>query len=199
MTTEIFANNWKALAWRGAFGILFGIGVLAVPNIALGAFLIAFGFYCIFDGTLSIASGIRRYKDEQRWGVPVVAGVLSLIMGAITFAWPIATVMAWVFLAGAWSIMRGIFEISAAITLRRELQGEFWLGVAGLISAAFGAWILLRPIVGVFALVMVVGLASIFYGSAMIAFSFRLRHTLRSLEQHRARLSEGVIEIKKAG
>ena len=166
---------------------------------ALGAFLLAFAIYCIFDGVLSISSGVRRYNDEQRWGVPVVGGILSLIMGAITLAWPLATVMAWVLLVGAWSIMRGIFEISAAITLRKEIRGEFWLGVAGVISAAFGMWILFRPIAGIGALIVIVGIASIFYGTALLAFSFRLRHSLRALEQQRARLTAGVIEIKKAG
>ena len=51
-----------------------------------------------------------------------------------------------------------MFEITAGIRLRREIEGEFWLILGGVLSIVFGVFLLLRP--GVGALAVVIALVS---------------------------------------
>ena len=48
------------------------------------------------------------------------------------------------FIAG-WAIVIGALEIWGAIQLRKEIEGEWWLIVSGLLSIAFGALLIARP------------------------------------------------------
>lgn len=44
-----------------------------------------------------------------------------------------------------WAISTGLLEIVAAIRLRREIEGEFWLILSGVVSIAFGVFLVARP------------------------------------------------------
>jgi uncharacterized membrane protein HdeD (DUF308 family) len=69
-----------------------------------------------------------------------------------------------------------------AIALRREIDGEFWMGLGGLLSVAFGAYLVIFPGAGLLSLVWLVGAWAIVFGVSSIGLAFRLRAIDRELK-----------------
>jgi uncharacterized membrane protein HdeD (DUF308 family) len=64
----------------------------------------------------------------------IVGGILGVLIGIGTFFLPSATAFAlaiWVFV---WAIVVGITQIVTAYRLRKEIEGEFWLILGGVVS-----------------------------------------------------------------
>jgi uncharacterized membrane protein HdeD (DUF308 family) len=68
-----------------------------------------------------------------------------------------------------------VLEIWGAIQLRKEIEGEWWLILSGLLSIAFGALLFARPGPGALALVWVIGAFAILHGCTLIGLAFRLK------------------------
>jgi uncharacterized membrane protein HdeD (DUF308 family) len=69
----------------------------------------------------------------------------------------------------------GVLEIAAAIQLRKEIQNEFWLGLAGVGSILFGLVLIARPGLGALAVVWMIGSYAVLFGVLLVALGFRLR------------------------
>ena len=101
--------------------------------------------------------------------------VFGILAGLATFLWPHITALVLLTLIGVWSILHGALEIAGAIRLRREIQGEFFLILSGLISVVFGLFVLFRPGAGALAIVWLIAFYAVLFGALLIALSFRLR------------------------
>ena len=73
------------------------------------------------------------------------------------------------------SILTGVFRISAAIRLRKEIRGEWFLILNGVLSVLLGIFIIARPGAGLITLVWILGVYAIVYGVMLVALSFKLR------------------------
>ena len=137
-----------------------------------------FGAYAIVDGAVAILS-VVRHQERGRWWVVLVEGILGVGAGLVAFAMPGITAVVLVLVIGAWAILTGILEVVAAVRLRREMEDEWLLGLAGILSVVFGAAIFVFPGAGALALVTLIGAYSIVFGVAMLFLGLRLR-TARS-------------------
>ena len=86
-----------------------------------------------------------------------MVGLLGILAGIVTFLWPGVTALVLVFFIGGWAIAHGIFEIIGAIQLRKEIDNEWWLILAGALSVIFGVMVLIAPGTGALALIWVIG------------------------------------------
>ena len=167
----LLSRNWWLVALRGAIAILFGLLTLLVPGIALSSFILLFGAYAIVDGAAAVWSSIQ-HRTEQGWWIHLLEGVVSIIAGVITFAYPGITALILLYVIAIWAIMTGIFEIWAAIQLRKEITGEFWMGLGGLLSVIFGIVLIVAPGAGILAVLTLVGIYAIAFGVLMIILGF---------------------------
>jgi uncharacterized membrane protein HdeD (DUF308 family) len=85
-----------------------------------------------------------------------------------------ALVLLW--LIAAWALVTGVLEIIVAIRLRRELEHEWLLALAGVASVLLGLILAVFPGQGAVALVWVIGAYAIVFGAALIVLALRLRH-----------------------
>jgi len=94
---------------------------------------------------------------------------------AIAFIWPGITVLALLYLIAAWSIVTGIFEISAAVQLRKDIEGEWLLGLSRVTSILFGVLLGVFPGAGVLTVLWLIGSFSIVFGVLLLVLAFRLQ------------------------
>ena len=66
-------------------------------------------------------------------------------------------------------------QIVAAVSLRREIEGEWALIVGGVLSVNFGIILAVLPGVGLLSLVWLIGIYAILFGIALIVLAFRVR------------------------
>lgn len=173
----IIAGNWWMLALRGLAAVLFAIAAFAWPGLTLFALVILFGAFALVDGIVTSVAALR-----SRWWGLLVVGLVGIAAGVATLFWPGVTALALLGVIAAWSIVRGIFEIVAAIRLRKEMTNERLLILSGVISIAFGALIALFPGAGALSVVWVIGAYSLIVGVLLLVLAFRLRGAARHLK-----------------
>jgi uncharacterized membrane protein HdeD (DUF308 family) len=82
-----------------------------------------------------------------------------------------------------WALITGIFEIVAAIQLRRVITGEWMLILGGLLSILFGVSLFVFPAAGAVSMIWVIGMYAIVFGISEIIFAFRLHGLRREFEK----------------
>src|SRR5690242_3010583 len=153
----VLVRNWWSPVLRGAIAILFGIIAFTLPGITLGALVLLFGAYALVDGVLSLFGLIRHPGTEKHWGPLLFEGIVGVLAGLVTFFWPAITALALVYIIAAWALVTGVFEIAAAIRLRRHLEGEWLLAFGGIVSVILGVLMILSPAAGALAIAVVLG------------------------------------------
>jgi uncharacterized membrane protein HdeD (DUF308 family) len=176
------AERWGAVALRGAAAVLFGVLTLFWPGISLYALVILFGGYAVVDGVSHLVMAGRGARRGRPWGSLAIAGSVGVLAGVITFVWPRITALALVLLIAVWAIVTGIAEIVAAIRLRKEIRGEWLLGLSGILSVAFGVLLFLFPGAGALTVVIWIGAYALVFGALTIGLAFRLRSWGRAPE-----------------
>ena len=182
---RILFRNWWLLLLRGIAAIAFGVLAWAMPQASIAALVLLFGAYALVDGALGVAAAIAGRGDhEQRWLVGLW-GLVGIGAGIITFLSPDVTALVLLFYIAIWAIATGMLEISAAIRLRKEIEGEWVLGVAGLASVAFGIALVAKPGAGALAVVWLIATYAVAFGVLLVFLAFKARGILSEAEAAR--------------
>ena len=172
---ETLAHNWWVLLLRGIAGIIFGVLTFIWPGISLAVLVLLFGAYAFADGVFALINGIRERGVNDRWWVLLLHGVLGIAAGIVTVVWPGITALALLYIIAAWALVIGALEIAAAIRLRKVIEGEWLLALAGIASIALGIMLFLFPGAGALALVIWIGAYALVSGVLLSILAFRLR------------------------
>jgi len=161
------AHNWKWFMLRGVIALALGIGAIAFPLSAVFAFTMLFAAYCFIDGIASLVAGVRGAREPgHRWGALIFSGIIGILIGVLFLVMPLVATVAYSFVVllmlAVWAILTGTLEIAAAVRLRKEVEGEWLLGLSGAISVLLG--------IAVIALVLPYPAASIISAAWLIAF-----------------------------
>ena len=171
----LVSRYWWVIALRGAVAILFGVLAFAWPGVTLQALVLLFGAYALVDGIAAVIVGIKDYGEKERWWATLLGGLVSLGAGIVTFMMPGLTALTLLTLIALWAMMRGIFEIIAAIRLRKEIEGEWLMALAGALSIAFGLYMIAFPGAGAIAVVWWIGAYAVAIGLMLVVLGFRAR------------------------
>jgi uncharacterized membrane protein HdeD (DUF308 family) len=176
----MLSQNWWAFVLRGVVAIALGILVFVQPNATLLALIAVFAAYAIFDGVMAIAAGVS-VEGGPRW-LLIVGGILGIAIGLLTINRPDVTAIALVYLIAVWAIATGVAEAVAAYQFRQVLSNEWLLAISGVISVIFGAFLIVAPGDGVYAVLWVIGYYALFAGIMYIAAGLRLRGVHEQLQ-----------------
>jgi len=150
--------------------------VFAAPFSAIGIFVLFFGAFVFADGVLNIVTALRfAHPDSGSWWMVLVQGIFGVLIGVSTFFLPGLTAATLGVLVALWAVVTGVLEIAAAFRLRRNIPGEIFLIVSGILSVLVGAWLFVFPIVALVLLTWLIGAYAILGGLTLIGLAFRLR------------------------
>ncbi len=121
-----------------------------------------------------------------RWWV-VVGGIVALALGVYTFLNPSITAIALVIVFGIFFLVRGVAEVVTAIQLRSVIEYEWVWILSGIVSAIFGAYLVVQPGNGALALLWLIGYYAILAGILYIVMGFRLRGIAKAVQPDASR------------
>jgi len=160
---------------RGIAAIAFGIVAFVYPGLTIATLVLFFGAWVLIDGIFRIVGAIGHRASDSDWGWQLVIGLLGIVVGLLTFHAPQITALALVIYIAAWALMIGASEIAAAVKLRREIKGEWFLILMGLASIVFAVLLLWNPVAGAAAVIWLIAWYAVVLGVLAIFFGFRLR------------------------
>ena len=172
---RVMANNWWVPLLRGIAAVIFGLMALFWPGLTVYLLLIVFGAYAIFDGVMAVIVAFQRKSEDDGWWAWALDGALSIIIGLMALFWPEATALALIIWMAIWAVVGGIFRIIAAFRLRAEIEGEWALGLSGLLLVIWGVLMALIPAAGLLSIAWLIGIFALLIGIVMIVLAFRLR------------------------
>lgn len=168
------ARNWWLEVLRGVAAIIFGILAFAWPGITLLTLVLFWGAFALVDGVLAVVAAVKGGNPMPRWWLAIV-GIAGIAAGAMTFLIPGLTALVLLTFIAVWAIILGVMEVYGAIKLRKEIEGEWFLILNGVLSVIFGILILWRPMTGALAVIYVIGAYAIVLGVIYVAFGFKLK------------------------
>jgi uncharacterized membrane protein HdeD (DUF308 family) len=166
------ARNWWLMALRGVLATIFGLIALIAPFATILALVLLFAAYMVADGAFAIYATIRAAQQGESWGFLVFQGVASLIAGILAVVWPGITVLAFVLLIAAWSIVSGCLMLAAAFYTD---NGRWWLVLGGALAMLYGLLMIVAPLTGAVVLTWWLGAFALVFGIALLILAFKLR------------------------
>ena len=166
-------RNWGWFVARGALLVLLGVLALMAPGAALFAFATVFAAFSFVDGVFAVISAVRGARDKsERWGALLFSGLVGIAVGVLFVLFPLVSTFAF-----AWVTV--VLEIAAAIRLRREIEGEWLLALAGVLSVLLGLalaiMLAIAPGITALSVAWLIAIYALIAGVSLIVLGFRLR------------------------
>lgn len=170
------ARWWWTFVIRGVLAIAFGVLAFLTPAWGIAILVGLFAAWALIDGAGSLVTGWSGRERDRNWWLEILEGVVSIAAGVIALLFPLDVVAeVLVLIVAAWATVTGAFQIVMAIRLRERIEGEVWLGLAGVASILFGVILLLFPGAGALSLVWLIGSFAIAFGFFLVMLGWRLR------------------------
>ncbi len=173
---------WVALV-RGLLLLVLGGYAFTAPALTAVAYMKVAGVFIVLDGLLAVVAGLIGETESR--GLTLGRGAIGILFGGLVyvFAPVVAGLMITILLLllAIAAITNGFMEIVVAVRHRKEIDGEIWMVLAGVISILFGVVIALRPLVAGLVALQILGVFAILAGVSQVVFAFRLRHTTNQL------------------
>ena len=176
------SKYWWVFTLRGLIAIAFGLAALLWPALTLGVMVLLFGLFALFEGGLTIVTSLKKGDEKGGWTL-LLEGLAGLLVCVIVLLgtsigamlWPRVAAVMLVFYIAGWAILAGLFKILTAFRIRKEIKGEWMLGISGLISILVGLILIFRPEAGVLAVAWLIGIFAIILGIFQLLLGLKFR------------------------
>lgn len=175
---QILAKHWWILVVRGLISMAFAAAAFLMPVLTFEVIVLMIGVFLLADGLLAVYSGWRLREEDSDWWVGALEGMAGVGLGLVTLVKPEISAALLVLCIALWCLLTGVMEIAIAIRIRKEIEGEWQLALAGVISIALGVLMLVQPNAGAISIAWWVGFYALFFGLLMIGLGIRLRRWL---------------------
>lgn len=111
-------DRWWVLVLQGALGVAAGFIVFAMPRLTALTLVYVIAAWAIVTGVLQVIAAVRLHREIEHEWLLGLAGVASVVFGALLAARPGAGALALVWLIGGYAIAFGVLMIGVALELR---------------------------------------------------------------------------------
>jgi len=146
------------------------------PGATLITLVWLFGAFALVNGILSLVLAAKTPKGYPKVGSLIFGGLLGILAGLLAFVMPGITALGLLILIAAWAIVTGIMELVAAVKLRKIINNEWLLVLAGIASVVFGVLLLFQPAAGALVLIWWIGAWALLSGILLMILAFRMRN-----------------------
>jgi uncharacterized membrane protein HdeD (DUF308 family) len=167
------AARWWALVIRGALSMLFGVAVLAWPDVSLLVLWVFVGTWLVADGLLALALAFTRAHRRFQ----VLDGAVGIAIGLLAILHPSVSGLTLLLIVAVWAIARGVLQMLLAMDLGSRQRGAWNFGAIGVASLAFGALLLSNLGSGALAVIGLISGFAVLLGLAYISTGFWLEQS----------------------
>jgi uncharacterized membrane protein HdeD (DUF308 family) len=179
-SADVFVGREWLVLLRGVTAIAIGVLALTIPDMTEAKLMKLFGVYALFHGLISLVGSVG---GRGRLGCVLLGteGIVGLAAGIFTLRTSLSPPIASIMFIWLWAIATGVLQIVEAFRLRKEISGDVWLALGGVVTVFFG-WILwLRPFVGAIGLAVLIAAFALVWG----VFEILLGRELRAIRRGR--------------
>lgn len=165
---------WWLLILRGLISVIFAIFAFTNPQLAFQVLILVLGVFLLADGLATAYLGVRMRGHDDDWWSILLEGALGIGLGSVALINPEMTAEGLVLVLAVWFLVTGFFEIATAIKLRKEIEHEWLLGFAGLISMGLGILMMINPNAGAISIMWWLGIYAAVFGFLLLGLGFRM-------------------------
>jgi uncharacterized membrane protein HdeD (DUF308 family) len=137
----LLAHYWWVLFVRGALAIAFGLATLVWPDLSFAVLLLFVATWFLADGVVAL---FQAFTSAQRWP-HVLDGSLSIAAGAFVIFYPAMAGLVLTVTIAVWLVAKGVAQVFLAFRFGGTHPGAWLLGVVGITTAGFGAFLAHNP------------------------------------------------------
>jgi uncharacterized membrane protein HdeD (DUF308 family) len=172
---SLYQRTWWSLLARGIAAVIFGMLALFWPDRVLEVLVTILGIFVLVVGIVFTVAALISRGPDRHWIRQLIPGIIGIVVGIITIAWPAATTVLLIYLIAVWALIHGIGEIHTAMRLRKDVAGEWMPIVIGIASVVIGVILLLQPLMAGAMIMWLVGLFILILGILWLIMAFRAR------------------------
>ena len=161
---------WWVFALGGVVGIVAGVIVLVEPSISLATLAVIAGIFLLVDGIIELVFSLVSSTENR--ALTAIFGVATAVIGVILIRHPTGAVVAIALLLGLWLLISGLLRLITSLAAHQRSFGSALLGLLELVA---GIVIVSSPNIGVTTLAVLIGIAWILRGLAMVMVAWTLR------------------------
>jgi uncharacterized membrane protein HdeD (DUF308 family) len=178
--TVLQRQLWGLGIASGVLAILFGIVALFWPGLTVALLILFFGVFVLVWGIVGLIVSLSSIGSNKLWWLELLFSVLAVGVAVYVLRNPSETLQIFVIFIGLTFLVRGVIDLLVGLFDRDQTgEGKVFRILAGVIGVIAGVITLLYPVSAGLAVVWIIGLYAILYGSLAIAFAFRTQKLLK--------------------
>jgi uncharacterized membrane protein HdeD (DUF308 family) len=162
---------WVEILISGLVSLFFGIAVFAFPSIPLSSFIWVFAIYMFIKGFFLSVGAMLTKSSESYWHFLFGYGILNIITGVVAARYPDITIVILGFIVSINLLLSGMLQLIVAFHLRKEVKGDAWLVVSGVIALMAGAYIYFIPRISTKDIFLLIAIAAIVVSIFLISLA----------------------------
>lgn len=177
--TPVEKQLWGLGIATGVVAILFGVLALFWPGLTVGLLVLMFGVFVLVWGIVGLIVSLSSISTDKFWWLELIFSLLAVGLAVYLLRNPATAAELFVLFIGLTFLVRGVVDILEGLFDAGRTGGNRVLGVVlGALGLVAGVITLTYPVSAGLAVVWIIGLYAVLYGSLLIAFSFRAQAEL---------------------